>query len=129
MAAEEVAIGIDALDLLPDLEIRVLDVAVDQDRGIVDEDVEAAVFGLGRRDDGLPVVLVRDVVLEEQRAAAAVALADRGSGLAAGLGVDIGQHDLRAFARKQVRIGLADAAGCAGHDCHLACYASHVCSR
>src|SRR3546814_4694282 len=70
VTAEEVAVGIDLLDFLPQLQRGRLDGAVGEDRGVVDENVDAAELFFGAGDDRLPVGFRRNVVANEQRCVA-----------------------------------------------------------
>src|SRR5262249_29897615 len=94
--------------------------AGDEDGGIVDEDIDAAELLLGPGDDFLPALLGGDVVLDEQRV-----VTDLGGDGVAVLLVEIGEHDPGALLHQQGGVALADAAGAARHDCHLARSSSH----
>src|SRR3546814_19743149 len=76
VTAEEVAVGIDLLDFLPQLQRGRLDGAVGADRGVVGENVDAAELFFGAGDDRLPVGFRRNVVAHEQRCVA-TGLGDR----------------------------------------------------
>ena len=80
-----------------------------EDAGVVDQHVDAAVRGQGARHQRVHVGLVAHVAVHVERA-------EFGGQRAAVRVVQIGDHDVGAFAREAPGAGLADALGAAGDD-------------
>ncbi|MNF53965.1 hypothetical protein D3C84_353740 [compost metagenome] len=123
LAAEEVAVVVDALHLLEQLQRGVLDGADGEDGGVVDQHIEAAEGRQGGFDHPLPIGLAGDVVTHEQGVAA-----DLGGRTLAGFLVEIGEHHLGPFAGQQLGILQTDATGGASDDANLAFDSFHCCS-
>ena len=88
-----------------------------EDRGVVDQVVDAAELGKRLRGHLLGGVGIRDVDAHRQRVAA-LALDPVGDLLRA-LGVDVGDDNGRALAGQRLGVRLADAATGTGDDGHL----------
>ena len=95
---------------------------VAQDAGIVDQDVDAAIFGFGFGDHGFDLIKIGDAGPVRQRGAARAAdfRDDRGGGVAMAGAVaraaEIVDHHLGAAAGELERISAAEAAAGAGDD-------------
>ncbi len=88
-----------------------------EDRGVVDQVVDAAELRKRLRGHLLGRVGVGDVDPHGERVAALTL--DAVGDLLRALGVDVGHHDGRTLARQRLGVGLADAATGAGDDGHL----------
>ena len=97
-AAVKDAVEIDVVDLAPDLVAGFLDAAAVADARVVDEDVQAAEFRLGKGERRLPLVGLRHVVRHRDRC-----VAERTSAGVGTRAVDVGHHDARAFVHELCR--------------------------
>ena len=86
----------------------------DLNAGVADQDVDAAVRRDGCRDTRIDVLLVRHIHRDTARFA--TRRFDFGGRAVCGVEVQIGNDDLRTFARVPLRDGFADAARGTGDD-------------
>ncbi len=113
-AAEEDAFRIDVHGLIPDRLFRGNGVIVSgmHDPGVVEDDIEAAKFSLGRGDHGFAVGRLGNVSRDRGRLASR--LVDLGGDGCHRLMAEVDRHHLRAFGRKAERAFSADASRRAG---------------
>jgi len=122
-------------DVVPVGPAHLVEDAVAQDAGVVDQDIDAAEGVARGLDDGVGVLRLGDRQRAGDRLAAALGdLVDHGlrrTGVRAGAieaRADVVDHDARAFARQQQRDRAADAAAGAGDDRNLVCNDARHCT-
>jgi hypothetical protein len=107
----------DGHQLLPFRKFEVHDRSDDLDAGIADKDIEGTECADDLRGAGLDLLLIGDIHRDCDRSLAG--RIEFPGGCIRGLSVEVGNRNLRAFARKDDRDFLADAAGGTGDDGHF----------
>ena len=123
-ATEKHAFTHDGIVLAKRLQSTFFDVGQVRKTGIVDQHVQLAELFLDASDDLLPLLLVTDILVHECRVSAC--RPNRLGGRFAVCLVDIGQHDLGAFAGENLCIGLAKPGRRSRDQCHFAVDSAHT---
>jgi hypothetical protein len=124
LRADEGRTQIGRQNLIENLVAHFQDRRVERDAGIVEHDVEPAIFGDGALDQSLDRASLRDVGRHENGACAFVAQSL--GGRFAEFGVDVGECDRRAVGRQAPRASKADAVGRPGDDSAFAGQSCHT---
>ena len=122
--AQEHALGVDVHHGVPVVGGYVHVGVAHGDAGVVDQDVELAVLGLGELDGASPVVLAGDVEVDVFDVAAE--FGDFGLDLSAVFVLNVSEDDLRALHGEEFGFDRALSARAAAYDGYLAVQSAHV---